>query len=217
MEDEALTELIAILPLRESTSQRRSRRKVLDLLDAALTVVERDGAQALTTATVAAEASTPIGTVYRYFHDRQGLIEALIVRQRYEMDAVLLARLKTLSLLEWRGAIRSLIADLTAFARDRPCYLALHSLAQGNVAIRNLDISHRWVENITRSPVLRSAGVDPGLARLHATVLVAGVQGLIPRLYSVVEGELDAMIDAAARMVTLHIEDVARELGIALP
>lgn len=217
MEDEALTELIAVLPLRELPSQKRSRRKVFELLDAALTVVGRDGPEALTTANVAAEAGAPIGTVYRYFHDREWLIEALIVMQRYEMDTVLLARFKTLVLAKWRGEIRALVADLTAFARARPTYLALHTLAQGRSVIRNPAIAHRWVENIIQSPALSSTGVEPRVARLHATVLVAGIQGMIPQFYTAAESELDAMIDAAARMVTLYIDDVARELGISLP
>ena len=185
MENKTLADLIAVLPLRDPPTQQRAQRKVLDLLDAALAVVKRDGANALTTAAVADEADVPIGTVYRYFRDRQDLIEALIVRQRFEMDVVILARMQVLSLFEWREAIRELIADIAAFARARSHYLALHTMAQGNAAVRNLDIAERWVGSIVGSPMLQATGVDPELARVHMTVLVAAVQGLIPRIYSV--------------------------------
>ena len=216
MENKTLADLISVLPLRDPPTQQRAQYTVLDLLDAALAVVKRDGAHALTTAVVADEADVPIGTVYRYFRDRQDLIEALIVRQRFEMDVVILARMKKLSLMEWRKAIRSLIADLTAFARTRPCYLALHTMAQGNADIRNLGIAERWIESIVDSPMLQSTGIDTEVARIHFSVLVAAVQGLIPRLYSADEDKLEVLIDAASRMVTLHIEDVAKELGIPL-
>lgn len=217
MTDDEIALVIAALPLREQPSQKRSRRTVMDLLAAARSVVETDGVRALSTQAVAEAAGTPIGTVYRYFPDREGLVEALVAWHRFDMDAVLLEQVKVVGLADWRGTIRALIAASAAFARERPGYLPLRAMASAAALERAAGATDRWVSGIVASPAMQMTGMDPEVARRHATVAVGAIQGVMPQLYTVDEDQLDGMIDATAKMVCTYVASVAADHGIPLP
>jgi AcrR family transcriptional regulator len=59
--------------------QRQRRRRARHFLEAAQAVLDRDGAAHLTIAAVAAEADAAVGTLYRYFDGKDGLLAALQV------------------------------------------------------------------------------------------------------------------------------------------
>jgi AcrR family transcriptional regulator len=66
--------------LRNAPIQARSRERLRRVLDAADEVLAADGAEAFTTTRVARQARVPIGSVYRFFPDKQAIVEALAVR-----------------------------------------------------------------------------------------------------------------------------------------
>lgn len=57
---------------------------MVDLLDAAESLLVREGAEALTTTRIAAEAGVSVGSLYRYFPDKGAIVDALT--QRYLDD-----------------------------------------------------------------------------------------------------------------------------------
>ena len=66
--------------LRTVPTQARSRERVRQVLDAADRLLADEGAEAFTTTRIAAAAGIPVGSVYRYFPDKQVIVEALAVR-----------------------------------------------------------------------------------------------------------------------------------------
>lgn len=66
--------------LRALPVQARSNLRLTAILDAAATLIQRNGYEELTTAAVAKQAGASIGTVYRYFNDRVELLKALATR-----------------------------------------------------------------------------------------------------------------------------------------
>lgn len=60
--------------------QARSRERLRRVLDAADEVLAHDGAGAFTTTRVAQTAGVSVGSVYRFFPDKQAIIEALALR-----------------------------------------------------------------------------------------------------------------------------------------
>ena len=72
--------------LRNAPIQARSRERLRRVLDAADQVLAADGARAFTTTRVAAQAGVPIGSVYRFFPDKQAIVEALAVRYWSEFE-----------------------------------------------------------------------------------------------------------------------------------
>ncbi len=66
--------------LRNVPTQTRSRERLRRVLDAADQVLARDGAGAFTTTRIARVAGVPVGSVYRYFPDKEAIVEALATR-----------------------------------------------------------------------------------------------------------------------------------------
>ncbi|WP_017537072.1 TetR family transcriptional regulator [Nocardiopsis halophila] len=66
--------------LRRRPAQRRSRERVERLLCACAEVLEETGPAGVTTTEVARRADIPIGTVYQFFTDKDGLVRALAAR-----------------------------------------------------------------------------------------------------------------------------------------
>ncbi|MFF0745514.1 TetR family transcriptional regulator [Streptomyces sp. NPDC004111] len=66
--------------LRRLPVQKRSAERFERLLDACAELLDEVGYAALTTKEVARRAEVPIGTLYQFFSDRQGLIGALASR-----------------------------------------------------------------------------------------------------------------------------------------
>ncbi|MEV6227838.1 TetR/AcrR family transcriptional regulator [Saccharopolyspora shandongensis] len=66
--------------LRRLPVQKRSAERVERLLDACAELLDEVGYAALTTKEVARRAEVPIGTLYQFFPDREGLIGALAAR-----------------------------------------------------------------------------------------------------------------------------------------
>ncbi|MFF4761855.1 TetR family transcriptional regulator [Streptomyces sp. NPDC001292] len=80
--------------LRRLPVQRRSAERFERLLDACAELLDEVGYAALTTKEVARRADVPIGTLYQFFSDREGLIGALAVRNLESFLARVAGRLE---------------------------------------------------------------------------------------------------------------------------
>ena len=67
-------------PTRRVPTQERSRRRVERILDAAATLVVRDGVDALTTREIAVRPEVPVASLYQYFADKEDVLLALADR-----------------------------------------------------------------------------------------------------------------------------------------
>src|SRR6201999_2226436 len=76
--------------LRRTPQQERSRRRVEEVLAAADALLAAEGAEALGTTRVAAEAGISIGSLYQWFPNKESILEALALR--YVDDFTALAR-----------------------------------------------------------------------------------------------------------------------------
>src|SRR5260221_3584124 len=66
--------------LRTSPQQARSQARIDAALDAATRLLEREGADCVTTTRVATEAGMAVGSVYRYFPDKAAILDTLWAR-----------------------------------------------------------------------------------------------------------------------------------------
>ncbi|MFF9481625.1 TetR family transcriptional regulator [Streptomyces sp. NPDC014733] len=80
--------------LRRMPVQKRSAERFERLLDACAHVLDEVGYAGLTTKEVARRADVPIGTLYQFFSDREGLIGALAVRNLESFMARVAGRLE---------------------------------------------------------------------------------------------------------------------------
>ncbi len=101
---------------RRQPSQARARHKVELILEATLRILDREGADALTTNRIASVAGVSIGTLYQYFADRQAILDALVRRELEAIGQRVMESLGGPAPYEPGGRIRAVVrAVLEAF------------------------------------------------------------------------------------------------------
>ncbi|WP_235834093.1 TetR/AcrR family transcriptional regulator [Actinomadura logoneensis] len=97
--------------------QRRSVERFERLLDACAEVLEDAGLVALTTKEVARRAGVPIGTLYQFFSDKEGLLGALAARNLELFLGRVAARLERERPGDVRGAVDAAVEEFVAMRR----------------------------------------------------------------------------------------------------
>ena len=152
-------------------SHRRGPRRALteeEILDAALSLLDDGGANAVSIRGIAAKVGVAPNAVYTYFPDKAAVIKALVERLLGELDHDLLATLGR----PWRQRIEVLALDLRAHLLDHPGAV---SLMMGG----HLDGPHALVLNEWLLELLSDAGLDPTEAARAAYLLFVYVFGSI--------------------------------------
>lgn len=111
--------------LRNVPTQARSRERLRRVLDAADDVLAREGAGAFTTTRIAEAAGIPVGSVYRYFPDKEAIVEALALSYWSDFEDLVAAAAEAdeISPLEDPGSV--VIDALAAGFRAHPGFLML--------------------------------------------------------------------------------------------
>jgi AcrR family transcriptional regulator len=111
--------------LRNVPTQARSRERLRRVLDAADQVLARDGADAFTTTRIARVAGVPVGSVYRYFPDKEAIVEALAGRYWSEFADLVAATAELDEESPMPDPAAGVLETLAAGFRGRPGFLAL--------------------------------------------------------------------------------------------
>jgi len=111
--------------LRNAPIQARSRERLHRVLDAADKVLATDGAGAFTTTRVAACAGVPIGSVYRFFPDKEAIVEALSVRYWSDLEDLVAGVVEADAAQPVEDPVGAVLDVLVAGFRARPGFLAL--------------------------------------------------------------------------------------------
>ena len=111
--------------LRNEPTQARSRERLRRVLDAADEVLASDGAEAFTTTRVAEAAEVPIGSIYRFFPDKEAIVEALATRYWSDFEDLVAGAAEADELDPFVDPGAFVIDTLAAGFRARPGFLAL--------------------------------------------------------------------------------------------
>ena len=194
--------------MREKPRQARARETVEGLLKAAREVVAEGGAAALTTRAISARADVPIGTVYRYFSNRDDIVEALVARDREELDSELSERIRMASLADWGDALDGIIDGVVEFAKARPGFVELARLGRQlpHLDERNLQTLARWTGWMRASPAFESLQIEEHEMRAIITVIVSSVQATIPQALLTDDDALaDALVRETKAMIRAYV------------
>lgn len=115
--------------MRKQPSQQRSQHMVGILVEASGRVVAREGLANFSTNKVAAEAGVSIGSLYQYFADKNGLLDALLNQMLNELKTLIDAHLQQLLKTDIRSAVVVLLRAVLAFMQhgdQRYLQLARH-------------------------------------------------------------------------------------------
>ena len=121
----ASRERVALEPRR-----RPGRLRVAALLEAGAAVIAERGFEAATMAEIAARAGAPIGSLYRFFPNKEVLADALLRRFKNTIDdafAAIDARARELSIAALVDALFALVDELRGEIRPMAALLDAHS------------------------------------------------------------------------------------------
>jgi AcrR family transcriptional regulator len=197
-------------PVRVEPVQVRSSQRVVALLDATAAVVHEIGYETLTTAMVADRAGASIGTVYRYFPDRIGVLQALISRNRQRAEEKVFGALREHKPATMDQAVDTLVDALVELFNKEPGF---RSLRLGDV----LDIRPAHTFRTGNAEFAQSIGDEiadllkvklDSRARMALESAVEVLDALLGRAFLRVDRGDKAIIDEARRVAKLTLGDL---------
>ncbi len=181
------------------------RLRVAALLEAGAAVIAERGFEAATMAEIASRAGSPIGSLYRFFPNKEVLADALVERFRERLGAVferLEAGANSQSLEAFAGALLTLMVDLQG---DRPVIRALLE-AHADWSAKREEFRAAVIEHLARILQVRRPGLSPKIAHRMGVMLLHNI-----KTYSVLHEryqgkELAAAIDELHEMTRLYLK-----------
>jgi AcrR family transcriptional regulator len=111
--------------VRRTPLQERSADTVEHILAAASELLGQIPPEELTTSLIARQAGISVGGLYRFFPDKQSIIDAVAVRHMQEFKAALLRRVARLALADGPTFLSRIIDAYVAFLDERPDFRAI--------------------------------------------------------------------------------------------
>jgi AcrR family transcriptional regulator len=111
--------------LRRTPRQARSRQKLAQVLEAADRLLATEGADALTTTRVAAEAGVSVGALYQYLPDRDAIVDLLADRYLRRLEALMDGFVELAAGDKWPDVVGVLVDAFADLYRSEPGLRAL--------------------------------------------------------------------------------------------
>ncbi|MGB8353581.1 MAG: helix-turn-helix domain-containing protein [Chthoniobacteraceae bacterium] len=161
---------VALVPQRS-----HGKLRVAALLDAGAAVIAEKGFPAATMAEIAARAGAPIGSLYRFFPNKEILADALVQRFGELIEAAfgeINSRVKSLSPAALAEAFLKILVDLHG---EKPAIRALLEAHPGWSAKR-AEFRAAIRRNIAKTLKLRSPHLDPETAGNMAVIILQNMK-----------------------------------------
>lgn len=167
--------------LRNAPTQARSRERLRRVLDAAETVLATEGAQAVTTTRIAEVAGVPVGSVYRFFPDKDAIVDAVAVgywQQFEELVADLAGEDEREPLAD---PVSAVLETLAAGFRSEPGFRALWYGGLRTERVRDVTRATRagFNRSLERVLAVHWPGASADLRATAARMLVLVGDGLL--------------------------------------
>jgi AcrR family transcriptional regulator len=173
--------------LRRAPLQERGRDKVRRLLEAADALLARDGADELTTPRVAEEAGVSVGTLYRWFPDKDAIVEALAISHWAELLELVDAVADAHERKPGDDPFGDVIDALADGFRARPGFLALwySNLRTEQVRAATRPGRNEVERSIERILAVHHPGAKPKLRATVTRMVVLMGDGLVREAFRV--------------------------------
>jgi AcrR family transcriptional regulator len=197
--------------LRRSPQQARSRARIARVLDSAERLLIREGAEALNTSRVAAEAGISVGSLYQYFPDKGAIFDALARRYLDEFEGLMDELVERALREDWPDLVGALIDSFADRYRAEPGYRALwfgRHLSEGLRAAdrRNKQTLAKGVRRILVGRCIARDGAALERA-CHAAVLTADT--LLQEAFRERPSGDPALLEEAKVILRGYLEEVA--------
>jgi AcrR family transcriptional regulator len=203
------------VPMRRVPQQSRSQRRIDLVLDTAAELFAEVGYESATTNAIADRAGISIGSLYRYFPDKDAILRALANRY-YEQVHALYGEVFTgdLASMSLPALIDQLLDPFLSMYTTYPiyCHLLLGADVSTDIATASSAMEQEIIERT--ADIFRR--VAPGLgaqrAKLVATVCKAQVKALISLVTSSCDKKFQKQVTAEVkRMLLAYLDPILGE------
>lgn len=200
---------------RRQPRQSRGQRRVDLLLDAAATVIVRQGVQGATAEAIALEARTAKGSFYQFFPNRDAVLAALALRYSDDLRRIHEQAFPTnASGITLQRLIDHIVKPLAEFHDDNPAFsrvFAIAEAAEGGRSAPGRIRSQLFLSVVERLDLL-FASRNPSLPvrdrRRHALVSAAIGQAILARRDMAPSAEKKALLDDLRRVLHAYLSPV---------
>ena len=198
---------------RRRPSQLRSQRRVEAILDAAAAViVEAGGVDGATTQAIAERAWTSVGSLYQFFPNRDGVVQALAARYLGELQELYAGALSFDAVaLPVEALMARIVEPLAAFHARNPAYPHVYHATTGvpgAAAGREREHQDAVVRLAASLITARAPHVTPARAALHAALVLETIHAVLRTTVGLPAAARTALVRDLARMLTLYAADV---------
>jgi AcrR family transcriptional regulator len=197
--------------LRSKPKQERSLKRFNHILDTAAVLYETHGFDAVTTNHIAAAANVSIGSLYRFFPNKDVILEALIDRYREDMQAIFPQGIEPPRpiaeiLDEMFAKLAQFEATHTGF---QSIFLNVEAAATKEQMLRADTVV--WVEGLLAAQFPQ---LTPSRRRIAAEVGVGIVKGLLPLMESPFTYPPDVIMREVREAVLAYLDAFLHREGI---
>jgi AcrR family transcriptional regulator len=194
---------------RRQPQQDRGQKRFEEVLDAAEQVIAEVGVEDMTTNAVAARAGSGMGSLYRFFANKDAIVGALAERYIRTMRPITeyagRPELHGLPLADLADAI---VEPLAEFFRRTPAYRHVyHAVNQpGSAGVFECELRESVVVNVAAMMAARIPRLNPARRRVHAKAAVELVHGMLSVAFAAPVAERRPLIEETKRLVALYAE-----------
>jgi AcrR family transcriptional regulator len=198
--------------LRRRPQQARSRARVQRLLEAADHVLGTEGFGALTVRRLAEEAEVPVGTIYQFFTDKAGVVDALARRYIGEFDEMIELLVLDAESRPWDDVVDTVIDAAAAMYRSRPGYVAIWIGRHLSPELQQADEANNAAiaAGLRRIVVAQHGLVDDDALALACQVAVHTTDALLQLAFRLDPHGDEAVLTEARRLHRLYLADMIR-------
>ena len=209
--DDAMAQLAG---LRTRPVQARGRDKLARVLEVADHLIATEGADAITTTRVAAEAGISVGSVYRYLPHRGAIIEALAQYYLGLLEQQMDALVVLVRSADWaeRDVVGDAVDAFADFYRTHPGFRALWFGRHITAEVLELDRAHklRMAERIRTVLAGRGLGRNDRRTLRLAQVIHLSTDAVMQEAFRADPAGDRALLDQLKVMLRAYVADLER-------
>jgi AcrR family transcriptional regulator len=198
--------------LRRTPRQARSRQKLALVLEAADRLLATEGAEALTTTRVAAEAGVSVGALYQYLPDRDAIVDTLADGYLARLETLMDSFAERAARESWADPVAVLVDAFAGLYRSEPGLRALWFGRHLTERTREADRVHKRAMAAGLHRVLVAQGLlgDDAAAAAACRTAFLAADAVIQEAFRAEPGGAEVLLDQLKTMLRGYLDALAR-------
>lgn len=186
---------------RNVPKQERARKRVETILDVTAALLDQKGYSGLTTNLIASRAEMSVGSLYKYFPDKQAILAALLERMDNRKRDFLANAV--LGEGDWRKRTETTLDTLLRFMTAEPGYLSIKNAIRSSAELSHLEtdfdaqviagLLYTFKEKCTPEQLLK-AGIVAQVVMESANAIIRLARTSEPESRELIQVELNLLV-----------------------